>query len=117
MEFKDLVGMTLTSVKHVDNERIEFEADDGRSFAQMHYQDCCEHVVVEDVSGDLVDLTGSPVLFAEESSNTADSADGSQTWTFYRIGTINGAVVIRWHGSSNGYYSESVSFVETTEAK
>lgn len=34
--------------------------------------------------------------------------------TFYRIATAKGQVVIRFYGSSNGYYSESVSFAQLT---
>ena len=38
--------------------------------------------------------------------------DDSFTWTFYRFATARGYVTIRWYGSSNGYYSEEVTFEE-----
>ena len=80
----------------------------------FHEQDCCESVQVEDVAGDMQDLVGSPIVQAEESSNSDNPPlrCESFTWTFYRLATAKGQVVLRWLGESNGYYSESVSFEE-----
>lgn len=111
----ELLGKTLLSVKKY-NDQIDFICDDGTVYCMYHEQDCCESVYVEDVVGDLSDLLGSPLLEAEESSNSEDPAvfnddwaGDSYTWTYYKLGTIKGHVNIRWYGSSNGYYSESVS--------
>lgn len=120
--FEELKGLVLKSVVvrmggTKEEDEVVFELEDGRKFKLYHEQDCCESVTINDIEGmidenHLVDLEGSEVLFAEESSN--EPPDGeygeSSTWTFYRIGTIKGSVVIRWLGSSNGYYSESVDF-------
>lgn len=37
--------------------------------------------------------------------------EDSWTWTFYRFATVKGTVTVGWYGSSNGCYSERVSFV------
>jgi hypothetical protein len=118
-KFEDLKGKTLTAVRNIDDERIRFEVDDGTAFELDHDQDCCEHVVVESIVGDLADLVGTPILLAEEAQSDQTPADvkdeyepESQTWTFYKLRTIKGSVDIRWHGTSNGYYSESVSFAK-----
>ena len=78
-------------------------------------QDCCESVYIEDIVGDLDDLVGTPLLLVEEVSNYDGESkyeDGeyseSETWTYYRFRTMKGSVDIRWYGTSNGYYSESV---------
>ena len=113
-KFSDLIGKTLVAASH-DKDTATFETEDTR-YSLYHSQDCCESVDLYDVNGDFEDLVGSPILFAEEvtSDNYKDSAYGdSYTWTFYRIGTVKGTVVMRWLGQSNGYYSERVDFNET----
>lgn len=120
MNFEELTGKTLTKAEKIDDDLIRFEADDGKAYELYHSQDCCERVVVDDISGDLADLVGTPILLAEEavSDNPPEVPEGCQTgdesntWTFYKLRTIKGSVDIRWHGSSNGYYSESVEFAE-----
>jgi hypothetical protein len=122
VEFKDLVGKTLTRVEVVnDKTEVHIDTEDGKKYVMYHCQDCCEYVSVDDVCGELDWLIGSPIISAEESSNSDENPDGldnngdeSWTWTFYRIATAKGLVVIRWYGSSNGYYSEDVYFSERT---
>ena len=120
-KFADLQGKTLKRAAQIGEDRIEFETDDGKTFALFHSQDCCESVVVESVTGDLADLVGSPILLAEEAESKDDPPGykheykaESQTWTFYKLRTIKGSVDIRWYGSSNGYYSESVDFAKVS---
>ena len=117
MGIEELVGKTMAKVYKQDTygDELVFETVDGRTFKLLHYQDCCEDVVIDDIVGDLNDLVGSPILLAEESvSDSEYYEDGylSNTWTFYKFATIKGYVDVKWHGSSNGYYSESVDFAE-----
>lgn len=109
-----LKGKTLTEARRVGDEEIIFVTTEGETYKMFHSQDCCETVFIEDISGDLSDLVGSPILQAEE-VDSGDAAplsdwDESFTWTFYKLATIKGGVTIRWYGSSNGYYSERVDF-------
>lgn len=115
--FDTLFGQTLASIEGAskDSEQITIKTTDGTTYTMYHDQDCCEHVYVEDVVGDPKDLIGSPILQAEESTSRDEKPKNewdSYTWTFYRLATIKGSVVIRWCGESNGYYSESVDFVQ-----
>lgn len=115
-----LVGLTLAKVEMLDNDAIVFHVTDGRRFQLYHSQHCCEKVTVDDICGDLNDLVASPITQAEESTNSTSHPEGrtfdpppdSFTWTFYRVATAKGQVVIRWFGESNGFYSESVDFAE-----
>ena len=123
-EFSDLIGETLVSIEGLDkgSDQVIFTTASGKKYKMYHQQDCCENVEVEDVCGvDIKDLLDTPIVHAEESSrdNLGDDKevdDGfypeSQTWTFYLLSTIKGSITIRWLGTSNGYYSESVDFEE-----
>lgn len=115
-----MLGMTMASVERVENDGDElvFTNTDGQVFKLYHDQDCCESVVIEDIAGDLSDLVGSPLIQSEEVSSEPPTRGPdeyepeSETWTFYKFGTAKGYVTVRWWGTSNGYYSESVDFAQ-----
>lgn len=116
--FSDLLGKTLknVTVEYTDDPRIRFETEDDKRYVMYHRRECCEGVGIEEIIGNLDDLVGSPITEAaaesDSSSGGKERYDESYTWTFYKIGTAKGFVTIRWYGSSNGCYSESVDFVE-----
>lgn len=119
MDFKDLTGKILTHITVDDNkEKIYFTDSEGSMYLMYHSQDCCERVYVEDICGELDSLLNNPILLAEEICSTENPPDisieyqDSFTWTFYKLSTIKGSVTIRWYGESNGYYSESVNFID-----
>lgn len=112
-DVSELVGKTFQVVEKT-NDEVRFWAENKTDgYALFHAQDCCECVYLDEVIGDLEDLTNTPILLAEEAtSNTLppqSEYDESYTWTFYKFSTIKGSVTLRWYGTSNGYYSESVN--------
>ena len=118
-DFSELKGQTLRNVIQIGDDVLRFESVDGKTYELNHHQNCCENVVIESIIGDFEDLVDTPILLAEEATSDTSPADftgpedgESQTWTFYKLRTIKGSVDIRWHGTSNGYYSEKVDFDE-----
>ena len=115
-EFAVLVGKTLSAVAQTRDE-IRFTTTEGEIYRQYHYQDCCEAVTVEDVVGDWEDIIGQEIIEAREDVSEGEASSWeSSTWTFYTIRTNRGTVTIRWLGTSNGYYSESVDFERVEDA-
>jgi len=127
-----LLGKTLVKIEqnnkdafddHLDfftsnDDHLDFFTSNDECFRMYHKQICCESVYIEDICSDLDDLLNSPLTMAEEITNADDKAldkyADSFTWTYYKLATVKGYVTIRWYGTSNGYYSESVDFVEVS---
>lgn len=116
-----LVGRTLKEIiVSKQKDCITFITSENKKYKMYHDQDCCENVTIDDINGDLQLLIGKPILIAEKVSNKElpkqpsknDTCPDSFTWTFYKIANNRDFCVIKWYGSSNGYYSESVSFME-----
>lgn len=115
-----LVGQTISDVIQ-SNDEIIFTTTNGYRYKMYHGQDCCESVSIESIVGDLNDLIGQEILLAEcrcsnekqdwEEVIKDDYWEDSFTWTFYTIRCLKASIDIRWYGSSNGYYSESVDFI------
>ena len=109
-----MLGQTFVEVSgSVGSGEMTFVTASGQEFMFSHQQDCCEHVVINDITGDLEDLVGEPLLMAEEVEGVIpvdfqEEDHDSVTWTFYKFATRKGYVDVRWLGESNGYYSESV---------
>jgi hypothetical protein len=119
-DLSQIVGKTMCAVTKLGNECIEFYSDAGEHWRMFHSQDCCEHVTIEDIVGDLQDLVGSPIVAAEcvangDSPKEQEYPDESFTWTFYKLATSKGYVTIRWYGASNGYYSETASCARVSQ--
>lgn len=113
--FDTLKDMILTDVVVTMPDKIIFTTLDGQKFGMVHDQECCEVVEIDDICGDFEDLLGEPLLIVEKISNSSDPpkhGDDSWTWTFYKLRNRKGDVTIRWYGTSNGYYSESVSLFQ-----
>ena len=107
-KIENVLGKTITSYELLPNKGgIEFSCSDGSEYLATHLPDCCEEVVLEDISGDLDDLVGNPLLIAEEITKNEDS---STMWTFYKFATIKGYVTLRWIGKTDSCYSVAVDF-------
>ena len=135
LEAEALRGLTILHVKvsfPVGHPKYCYRTSDesvllqtfGRSFRIHHNQACCESVQLASITGDLNHLIGSPILDAEKRIETSEwpadldkenfFVEESFTITSVIITTALGTVCIRWVGTSNRWYGESVDLEELT---
>ena len=112
-----LVGLIPTQViGTIGDETFKITFSNGAQVTFYHEQDCCESVDIDDIVGDVTKLIGNPLTKAclkisdEDTPPTRDDSypDDSTTWTFITLATVKGYVDIKFFGTSNGYYSETV---------
>lgn len=118
---EEILGKTWVDVFTTEDvgDSILVFMGDREAIVFRHVQECCESVDIEDIDGVLSDLAGSPITLAEEVVHEPEEVkrligDDSETWTFYKFATIAGHATVRWVGSSNGYYSETVGRYRVT---
>lgn len=108
---ESLVGETITHID-VDESQSEilFTTQSGKQILVHHWQQCCEEVKLAGIDGDIYSLVGWVARDISEETEEGKSGDGTWTKTVltFRVGGL--AVVTRWFGESNGYYSENVDF-------
>lgn len=117
-----LIGQLISGIiVNKDKNEIIFhtisEDEQEHSYIMLHEQDCCESVYIEDICGDFDQFVNHRIVMAEavesEDRPKESDYDDSYTWTFYKFADDKGNyVTLRWYGTSNGYYSESVDFYE-----
>jgi len=114
------IGQIIKSVTVQNNDKtresyLEFIFEDNQTLLFAGCDAGCGNEVftnIKDICGDLNDLIGSPLLIAEERSQTSKDNVGEGTWTFYEFATNKGSVSISWMGESNGFYSEKIDVLE-----
>lgn len=106
-----IVGKVLESWSE-DTDELILEFTDGTTGKFYHSQDCCESVRI--VKRDpLNPFVGQEITaFKHESTDGTDLVDyfDSATETVLKFTFETGSATVWWVGTSNGYYSEGVSF-------
>lgn len=113
--FFELKGKIIKEINglEIGSDEVFIRTND-ETYKVYHEQDCCEHVRVVKVIGNVNELIGE-VIFAEEDAGANEPdwhdeyIDDSYTWTKYVLKTVNASLEFWFLGESNGYYSESVS--------
>lgn len=107
----ELKGKTITLFESSSEEAV-ITTSDGKRYRMYHGQDCCEQVGIEKIVGDPEALYGDPLVRADEEISHDVPDEESCTLTTFHLETASESLSIYWKGSSNGWYSESVYFVE-----
>lgn len=118
---RDLIGKTIKAIS-TGNDELDITVTDGETdyrYGIRHFQDCCESVSLYKADGDLHEMIGKKItdVYSTCTDITRDEYGGG-TRTVYCIefeGEYTSSLWLEWHGYSNGYYGEGVSFFKYRE--
>jgi len=122
-DVKKLIGRRIVTIEGLatNSEEVLITLSDGEKYVFYHDFDCCERVDLHDFELSSHTIAGGTILSAEviSGSNSGVEPEGSYdqswTWTFYKIETTKGGLWMRWLVTSNGEYSEEVSFAQVID--
>ena len=60
------------------SDTLYFHMQDGRVYRMWHEQDCCENVTIEDICGDMTDLTDAMIIKASLETKRGRGVDDSK---------------------------------------
>ena len=117
----DLIGKTIKAIS-TGNDELDITVTDGEKdyrYGVRHFQDCCESVSLVKTDGSLYDAVGKVITDVAAYSDSINW-NGGGTRSVYRIewkgeDGWEETLWLEWHGHSNGYYGEGVSFFEYRE--
>lgn len=98
---------------HYGNDAVKLTFDNGKILVFTHKQDCCESVHFSSSDYPITDMIGETVTKIEMRTERNDPNDKymSETWSFIYIHTTKDVNVMKWQGSSNGWYSETPDWI------
>ena len=108
----DLVGEVISSIDVMQWENeVLLTFVSGKRVKICHFQECRESVVIHGVSGNVANLKGKALIECLHEVDESNPLDvDSSTITKITLKTADDCAIIRWYGTSNGYYGEGVSF-------
>lgn len=105
---EEIVGAKILGFVHGRGEYAALYTTKGIVYFR-HEIDCCEHVVIDGIDGWTDAAIGETIVSASERIvEHGIFGDEHLTSTFYTVESNSLDLSMKWQGSSNGFYSETV---------
>jgi len=113
-----MIGEVLKSIDILDDYEVLFTTESGKQYKMCHYQNCCERVkLIGDFEKVLKSFVGKKiervdVEYYDGSEYASYNDDYSSTISEFTFRVDGTTEIVRWFGTSNGYYCEKAELEE-----